>query len=101
LLDDGVRDPVPWSTRESLHKAFVEHRPLTAGSNTYSLVARPNNDVREELCRLATTDSRRKTAAYSLIGSIEKWRRRHGRPLGEPRNPLWSTHSPWPIPAPS
>jgi len=101
LIDDNLRPSVPWDLMRHLEAAFVEQRRIDSVSPAFSLVARASNTLRVQLCRMVATDVRRRVTAFSLLGLIEVWRLEHGRPSGEPRNPLFESKAPWPPAEPS
>ncbi|MDI1228047.1 MAG: hypothetical protein PSY14_10215 [bacterium] len=81
---------------KQLEDAFVERRPHGESSNTFTLEPRSSNAIRARLLEMATKDDRRKQSALKLLGQIEEWRLKYGRPAGEPRHPAFDSGEPWP-----
>jgi cation transport regulator ChaC len=96
LIDDGLPSPVPRGTWEQFEAAFVQRRPSDRMENAFTLEASASNEVRARLFDMAVHDARRRRAAFSLLGHVEKWRLEHGRPTGEPRHPAFGSTDPWP-----
>jgi hypothetical protein len=89
LLDDQLSPELPYDLSKAIEKAFVEHRPTSDTSNSYTLHPRPANHLRDRLIEMARSDSKRKASALSLLFTIESWRLEYGRPAGETRNPVF------------
>jgi hypothetical protein len=98
LLDDESQQPVPFHLWRALEDLFLEKRPYKESSGSYSLVPRAANDIRKRLFEIAENDPRRSRAAYNLLGQIEEWRLRYGRPSSELRHPAYESGIPWPPP---
>ena len=96
LIDDRLPSPIPRGTWEQVEAAFVQRRPSDQMENAFTLEASAANYVRAKLFDMAAHDSRRRRAAFSLLGHIEEWRLEHGRPTGEPRHPSFGSTDPWP-----
>jgi hypothetical protein len=87
LIDDARPSPVPQGIWDKLKRAFVERRPYGQNPNVFTEHARPSNELRVRLFRTAIEDEKRRKSAFVLLGQIEAWRLKHGRPTGEPRQP--------------
>lgn len=96
LIDDQAAPPVPRGTWRQLEQTFVEHRP-ERNPYTFTLTARSSNTIRTRLFEMATSDGRRKKAAFQLLGQVELWRLEHGRPITEPRHPALASGTSWPL----
>ncbi len=96
LMDDAKRPPVPKGVWEQVTTAVVERRPYGQSPNVFTEHARASNELRVRLFGMATKDEKRRKCALMLLGQIEKWRLRHGRPMGEPRHPDLASGQPWP-----
>ena len=96
LIDDAKPSPVPQGVWEQLERAFLERQPY--GQNTYVLTphARASNELRARLFRMALEDRIRRNSAFMLLGQIEVWRLKYGRPTDEPRHPDRASGQPWP-----
>ena len=97
LLDDAKPSSVPSGIWEQLRSAFVELRPYAQSPNVFSQHARASNELRTRLFRIAVEDPKRRQAASRLLGVIEEWRLRHGRPFDEPRHPDIASGKSWPL----
>ena len=120
LIDDANRSPVPQGVWDQLKSAFVEQRPyrqdpipeaargpsarkrarVRAPDGAFTLHARASNALRARLFRMAFEDPKRRESAYLLLGVIEGWRLKYGRPPGEPRHPHLASGQSWPPEAP-
>lgn len=96
LIDDNARPQIPYDTFEQIEEAFVERKPDRNEQNSYTLSARASNQLRSRLFEMAIDDPKRKRSAVSLLGQIEEWRIEYGRPLDEPRHPMFGSPYPWP-----
>ena len=96
LIDDRVRPSIPRHTFDHVKAAFVERRPYEQSESTRTITAGVSSAVRMTLFEMATKDDRRKSAAFSLLGQIEEWRLKYGRPTAEPRHPAVQSGEPWP-----
>jgi hypothetical protein len=96
LIDDAGQPPVPRELWEQIEASFVERVPSVHAGNVYRLEAKPANRLRLKLHEMAAKDQRRKRSAFALLGQIEEWRLEHGRPTGEPRNPVFESGERWP-----
>ncbi len=96
LIDDAKRPAVPQGTWDLLESAFVERKPYGDSPNTFIQEARTSNDTRARLFKMVSHDDKRRKAAFSALGQIEKWRLEYGRPAGEPRHPDFESGEPWP-----
>lgn len=96
LIDDAKPSPVPQGIWDQLETAFVERRPYGPSHNVFTEHARPSNELRVRLFRMAINDDKRRKSAFRLLGQIEAWRLEHGRPTGEPRHPDLASGHPWP-----
>ena len=100
LIDDDKASPVPQGIWNQLESSFVERRPYGQDPNVFTEHARASNELRTRLFRMTLQDPKRRRSAFILLGKIEEWRLKHGRPMGELRHPdLASGHS-WPPPEP-
>ena len=100
LIDDAKPTPVPQGIWEQLENTFVERRPYGHESNVFTMHARASNELRIRLFRMALQDPKRRKSAFMLLGEIEEWRRKHGRPTGEPRHPDLASGQSWPLAQP-
>jgi hypothetical protein len=91
LLDDELSPELPYDLGRAIEEAFVEHRPNSESSNSYTLHPRPANELRDRIIEMANSDPRRKVSALALLSRIESWRREYGRPIGETRNPIFGS----------
>jgi Fe2+ or Zn2+ uptake regulation protein len=91
LLDDELGPELPYDLGKAVEEAFVEHRPESENSNSYTLHPRPANELRDRIIEMARSDPRRKASALALLSRIESWRREYGRPIGETRNPIFGS----------
>jgi hypothetical protein len=89
LLDDDVCPELPYDLGEAVEHAFVEHRPVSESSNSYTLHPRSANQLRDRIIELAKSDPKRRASARALLSRIESWRLEYGRPIGETRNPIF------------
>jgi hypothetical protein len=89
LLDDDVCPELPYDLGEAVEHAFVEHRPVSESSNSYTLHPRSANQLRDRIIELAKSDPKRRASARALLSRIESWRLEYGRPIGETRNPVF------------
>jgi hypothetical protein len=96
LLRDDDASGASCELHKSIEDAFIEHRLLPGSSNTYTLIPRSSEDLRERLLDMSQNDPRRKKSAYALLRRIELWRMEHGRPIGEMRSPLLTDGVLWP-----
>jgi NACHT C-terminal Alpha/Beta 2 len=96
LIDDARPSPVPQGIWDQLESAFVERRPYGQSPNVFTEHARPSNELRVQLFRMAIEDEKRRKSVFMLLGQIEEWRLEHGRPTGEPRHPDLASGQPWP-----
>jgi hypothetical protein len=96
LIDDAKPFPVPQGIWDQLKTAFVERRPYGQNPNVFTEYARPSNELRVRLFRMAIEDEKRRKSAFMLLGQIEEWRLEHGRPTGEPRHPDLASGQSWP-----
>jgi hypothetical protein len=97
LIHDQAAPPVPRPIWRQLENVFVERRPYRGSPNTFTLAPRSANEIRTRLFEMASSDERRKRAAFGLLGQIELWRLEHGRPASEPRHPALASRLAWPI----
>ncbi|MFQ5751487.1 MAG: hypothetical protein ACE5HI_05770, partial [bacterium] len=97
---DANPTPVPQGIWEQLRSAFVEQRPYGKSPNVFTEYARPSNDLRIRLYRMAFEDEKRWKSAFKLLGQIEEWRLEYGRPPGEPRHPDLTSGQDWPLKEP-
>ena len=124
LVDDNNPSPVPRGVWDQLESTFVEQRPyrqdliseasitqappadarnrvrVLASNGVFTLHARASNTIRARLFRMALEDPKRWESACLLLGAIEGWRLKHGRPAGEPRHPDLASGQSWPPPSP-
>ena len=100
LIDDANPSPVPKGVWDQLENAFLERRPYRHDPNTFTEHARPSNDQRMLLFRMALQDPKRRKSAFMLLGKIEERRIEHGRPIGEPRHPNLASGQTWPLAEP-
>jgi hypothetical protein len=96
LIDDARPSPVPQGIWDQLESAFVERRPYEQNTSVFTIHARPSNELRDRLLRMAIQDEKRQKSAFRLLGQIEVWRLEHGRPIGEPRHPNLASGQSWP-----
>lgn len=96
LIDDSRPYRVPQGTWEQIEEAFVQRRDSDDIPNAYTQEARTSNELRRRLFAMAISDNRRRKAAFSILGQIEEWRLRYGRPAGEPRHPDFTSGYQWP-----
>jgi hypothetical protein len=96
LIDDANPSPVPQGIWDQLRSAFVEQRPYGQTPNVLTVHARASNELRVRLFRMAIEDERRRKSAFKLLGQIEKWRLKFGRPTSEPRHPDLASGQSWP-----
>jgi hypothetical protein len=89
LLDDISAPHLPYELSKAIEHAFVEHRPVSEDSNTYTLHPRSANDLRDKIVELAKSDPKRRVSAKALLARIESLRLDYGRPIGETRNPTF------------
>ena len=96
LIDDAKASSVPQGVWDQLESAFVERQPYGQNHNVYSLHARASNELRARLLRMVLEDRKRRKSAFMLLGQIEVWRLKHGRPTDEPRHPDLASGQSWP-----
>lgn len=89
LLDDELSPELPYELGEAVEHAFVEHRPISENSNSYTLHPRSANQLRDRIIELAKSDPQRQASARALLSKIESWRLEYGWPIGETRNPIF------------
>lgn len=89
LLDDELSPELPYELGEAVEHAFVEHRPVSENSNSYTLHPRSANQLRDRIIELAKSDPQRRASARALLSKLESWRLEYGRPIGETRNPTF------------
>jgi len=95
LRDDGTGG-ASYELHKNIEEAFVEQRPYSGSSNTFTMVPRSSNAIRSRLLEMAQNDPLRRKSAFALLNEIEKWRMWHGRPDGEPRSPKMEAGFLWP-----
>jgi len=95
LIDDKVRERIPFELWRAIEHSFLERIPGTT-NNSFTLASRNANEIRARLYEIAQTDVRRKRSAFHLLGQIEVWRLKYGKPSTEPRHPFLSSGNPWP-----
>lgn len=100
LLDDTKSSPVPQGIWDQLETTFVERQAREHSPGVFTERAGASNQLRVRIFRMAIEDSKRKKAAFMLLGQIERWRLEHGRPTGELRHPDFLSGEPWPLVAP-
>jgi hypothetical protein len=59
-------------------------------------VPRNAQRARAALFQAVLNDPTRRRATVSILGQIEVWRIKYGRPIGEPRHPMIESNIPWP-----
>jgi hypothetical protein len=91
LIDDSSTPAVPFSLRAALEAIFLEQRPYGKTGSSYTLEPRSSNEIRTKLFEMTMNDSHRKQSAFALLGEIEVWRLKYGRPGTEPRHPAFNT----------
>jgi hypothetical protein len=96
LLRDDDASGASYELHKRIEDAFIEHRLLPGSSNTYTLIPRSSEALRERLLDMSQNDPKRKKSAYALLSRIELWRMEHGRPIGEMRCPLLTDGLLWP-----
>lgn len=96
LIDDSKSIPVPRGVWDHLSAAFVERRPYGESSHVFTEHARASNDIRGRLFRMANDEKKRQRSAFMLLGQIEEWRLRRGRPTEETRHPDLVSGRSWP-----
>ncbi len=97
LIDDSITPTIPHYLLEAIEHTFVEHRPNNKTENSYSLVPRSCNEIRDKLFEMALMDTRRMNSAFSILGQLEVWRLLYGKPNDEPRHPGFDLKKPWPF----
>ena len=95
LRDDGTGG-ASYELHKNIEEAFVEQRPYSGSSNTFTMVPRSSNAIRSRLMEMVQNDPVRRKSAFALLNEIEKWRMWHGRPDGEPRSPKMEAGFLWP-----
>ena len=101
LLDDARPVSIPRGIWEQLKAEFVERRPTARNTNAFDIHARTSNALRAQLFRMSRHDPKRRESALELLGAIEVWRLKYGRPEDEPRHPDLTSGAPWPPKEPS
>ena len=96
LIDDTKPSPVPKGVWDQLESIFVERQSYRQDTNVYTLQARASNELRARLFGMALVDSKRRNSAFILLGQIEVWRLKFGRPTDEPRHPDLASGQSWP-----
>lgn len=96
LIADAAQPQIPYEIYRQVEAAFIEQVPYGEIQGTYTLVARAGNDIKVRLFEMVNNDEKRRKAAFSLLGQIEKWRLEFGRPQDEPRCPVVHSSYPWP-----
>jgi hypothetical protein len=96
LLRDDHASGASYELHKGIEDAFIEHRLLPGSSNSYTLIPRTSEALRERLLDISQNDPRRKKSAYALLSRLELWRMEHGRPIGEMRSPLLTDDVSWP-----
>jgi hypothetical protein len=96
LIDDNTPQPLPYELRRAIEDLFLEKRPYTMSSNSYTLVPRAVADIRRRLFEILKTDPKRSRTASNLLAQIEEWRLGYGRPASEPRHPQFESGELWP-----
>lgn len=97
LMDDTLFPHIPRPIWRQFESTFLEHRPIANSPHTYTVHAASANQIRATLFGMSHRDPRRRQSAYSLLGQIEDWRLRYGRPPGEPRHPNIDSGLFWPV----
>lgn len=96
IIDDS-RDPsVPYDLKQAIEAVFLERRPYAKTKYVYTLVPRGSNEIKAKLFEMALKDDRRKQSAFALLGQIEVWRLKQGRPTTERRHPAFDSGDMWP-----
>jgi hypothetical protein len=83
-----------WGSDHGPEAQFLEHQP--AGRSSFVIVPRNAASARAQLFQTVLNDDERRKAAFGILGQVEVWRLEYGRPLSEPRHPLFETGEPWP-----
>jgi len=96
LIDDRVNPAVPYELRQGIENVFIERRPYDNSGQVYTLEPRSANEIRSRLFEMVVHDNNRKRSALALLGQIELWRLEYGRPLSEPRHPVFDSGASWP-----
>ena len=93
LILDAEAPPIPRGVLDQVENAFIPRQPYA----TDPILLGASNEMRACLFRMAVEDPRRKKSAFALLGQIEAWRLRYGRPPGVPRHPVLASGQPWPL----
>ena len=96
LIDDNDTERIPFDLWRAIETVFIERRDGKT-QNSYTLLSRSSNEVREKLFEMTLQDVRWKRSAFQLLGQIEVWRLEHGRPSTEPRHPDYDSGESWPL----
>jgi hypothetical protein len=96
LIRDGASPPVPFALRQGIETVLVERRPYGDTSSIYTLEPRSSNDITTRLFEMVLSDKARRHTVFALLGEIEVWRLRYGKPNTEPWHPAFETGEPWP-----
>jgi hypothetical protein len=75
---------------------FLERRPSGRSSWSFETVPRNAERARAQLFQTVLDDDERRKAAFAILGQVEVWRLKYGRPPSEPRHPMFDTGEPWP-----
>lgn len=96
LIRDGASPPVPFDLNQAIETFLVERKPYGEAGYGYTLEPRSYNVIRGRLFEMVLNDGARRKTAFALLGEIEIWRLRYGKPSEEPRHPGIETGNPWP-----
>ncbi len=96
LIRDSASPPVPFDLRQGLETVLVKRRPYGGTGYTYTLEPRSSNEITTRLFEMVLSDKTRRQTAFALLGEIEVWRLRYGKPNTEPRHSAFETGEPWP-----
>ncbi len=96
LISDSASPPLPFDLRQGVETILVERRPYGDTGHSYTLKPRSSDEIRTRLFEMVLNDGTRRQTAFALLGEIEVWRLRYGKPNTEPRHPAFETGKPWP-----
>jgi len=96
LIHDQTNPSIPYGLSHGLENVFLGKRPYGSGGNAYTIEPISANEIRERLFEMVLGDDNRKRSAWELLGQIESWRLKYGRPNGEPRHPAFDSGKLWP-----
>lgn len=96
LIQDHAHPRIPFQLARGLESIFLMRRPYGDTGHVHTLEPRSANQIRSRLFEMVLNDPNRRHSALALLGQIEVWRLKYGRPSSEPRHPAFDSGVPWP-----